>query len=65
MASNKINIARFLPTLEKMLKNGKTVQMEYNHQTNEIKVLENKMKRIKLNDWQADVIMIIYSKLKI
>ena len=28
----------------------KTVQMEYNHRTNEIKVLENKMKRIKLND---------------
>lgn len=49
MASNKINIARFVPTLEKMLKNGKTVQLEYNHQTNEIKLLENKMKRIKID----------------
>jgi len=35
---------------EEELQSGKTVQMEYNHQTNEIKVLKNKMKRITLDD---------------
>ena len=43
--NKNISIAKIVPTLEKLLKDGKTVQMEYNHQTNEIKVLENKMKR--------------------
>lgn len=65
MANKNISISKIVPALEKLLKDGKTVQMEYNHQTNEIKVLENKIKRIKLNDWQADVIMIIYRRLKI
>ena len=48
MATKNVSIAKIAPILEKVLKDGKTVQMEYNHQTNEIKVLENKMKRIKL-----------------
>jgi len=48
MATKNISIAEIVTVLEKMLKDGKTVQMEYNHQTQELKVLENKMKRIKL-----------------
>ena len=46
--ANNVKLTKVVPTLEKMLKNVKTVQMEYNHQTNEIKILENKMKRVKL-----------------
>ena len=46
--TKNVDIAQIVPVLNKMLKDGKTVQMELNHQTGEIKVLENKMKRIKL-----------------
>lgn len=50
MVTNKnINLSKIVPTLEKMLKDGKTIQMEYNHQVGEIKLLENKIKRIKIN----------------
>ena len=65
MTTKNINIAKIVPMLNKMLKDGKTIQMEYNHQAGEIKLLENKIKRIKLNDWQTYYSVIIYRKLKI
>ena len=46
--TKKVDIIKIVPVVNKMLKDGKTVQMEYNHQTGEIKLLENKIKRIKL-----------------
>lgn len=46
--TKNIDIAQIVPVLNKMLKDGKTVQIEYNHQTGEIKLLENRIKRIKL-----------------
>lgn len=36
--------------VEQKLKQGKRIEMEYNHQTNEIKLLEHKITRIKLNN---------------
>ena len=36
--------------IEQKLKQGKRIEMEYNHQTNEIKLLEHKITRIKLNN---------------
>ena len=47
MANKKISIEKIIPTLEKMLQDGKTIQMEYNHQKDEIKLLDAKMKRVK------------------
>ena len=44
--------------LERKLKQGKRIELEYNHQTDELKVLEHKITRIKLdnkkenNAWQ-------------
>ncbi len=35
--------------IEQKLKNGKRIELEYNHQTDELKVLEHKITRIKLN----------------
>lgn len=49
MANKNISIAKIVPTLNKMLKDGKTIQMEYNHQAGEIKILNAKMERIKIN----------------
>lgn len=34
--------------LERKLKQGKRIELEYNHQTNEVKILEHKITRIKL-----------------
>lgn len=36
--------------VEQKLKQGKRIEMEWNHQTNEIKLLEHKITRIKLNN---------------
>lgn len=36
--------------IEQKLKQGKRIEMEYNHQTNEIKLLEHKITRIKLRN---------------
>ena len=36
--------------IEQKLKQGKRIEMEYNHQKNEIKLLEHKITRIKLNN---------------
>ena len=38
--------------IEQKLKQGKRIEMEYNHQTNEIKLLENKITRIKLENYR-------------
>ena len=40
--------------IEQKLKQGKRIEMEYNHQTNEIKLLEHKITRIKLNNRRYD-----------
>ena len=34
--------------IEQKLKQGKRIEMEYNHQTDELKILEHKITRIKL-----------------
>ena len=36
--------------IEQKLKQGKRIEMEYNHQTKEIKLLEHKITRIKLEN---------------
>lgn len=36
--------------LERKLKQGKRIELEYNHQTDELKVLEHKITRIKLDN---------------
>ena len=36
--------------IEQKLKQGKRIEMEYNHQTDELKILEHKIARIKLNN---------------
>ena len=36
--------------IEQKLKQGKRIEMEYNHQTDELKILEHKITRIKLNN---------------
>ena len=36
--------------LELKLKQGKRIELEYNHQTDEVKVLEHKITRIKLDN---------------
>lgn len=35
--------------LEKKLKQGKRIELEYNHQTNEVKILEHKITRVKID----------------
>lgn len=37
-----------IDTINQMLSKGKTIQMEYNHQNDTIKLLECKMKRVKI-----------------
>lgn len=39
-----------LEVIEKLLKQGKRVELEYNHQTGELKLLEHKIKRIKVHN---------------
>jgi len=50
MINNKktveIEMEKLFPELVRMLTNGKTLQMEYNHQTGKIKLMECKLKRI-------------------
>lgn len=41
--------------LERKLKQGKRVELEYNHQTDEVKVLEHKITRIKLDNKQNPI----------
>ena len=36
--------------LERKLKQGKRIELEYNHQTDELKILEHKITRIKLEN---------------
>ena len=36
--------------LERKLKQGKRIELEYNHQTDELKILEHKITRIKLDN---------------
>ena len=36
--------------IERKLKQGKRIELEYNHQTKEVKLLEHKITRIKLNN---------------
>lgn len=36
--------------LERKLKQGKRIELEYNHQTDEVKVLEHKITRVKLDN---------------
>lgn len=49
--------------IEQKLKQGKRIEMEYNHQTDELKILEHKITRIKLenkkNAWQMIKDMVI------
>ena len=39
-----------LTEIERKLKQGKRIEMEYNHQTDELKILEHKITRIKLDN---------------
>ena len=39
-----------LEIITKKLKQGKRIEMEYNHQKNELKILEHKITRIKLGN---------------
>ena len=39
-----------LNILNQKLKQGKRIELEYNHQTDELKILEHKITRIKLNN---------------
>lgn len=39
-----------LEIIEKKLKQGKRIEMEYNHQKDELKILEHKITRIKLEN---------------
>lgn len=39
-----------LEILNQKLKRGKRIEMEYNHQTDELKILEHKITRIKLDN---------------
>ena len=36
--------------IEQKLKQGKRIEMEYNHQTDKLKILEHKITRIKLEN---------------
>ena len=38
--------------LERKLKQGKRIELEYNHQTDEVKVLEHRITRVKLDNKQ-------------
>lgn len=39
-----------LTEIERKLKQGKRIELEYNHQTDVLKILEHKITRIKLNN---------------
>ena len=40
--------------IERKLKQGKRIEMEYNHQKDELKILEHKITRIKLNNKEIE-----------
>lgn len=40
---------KILKYLEKKLKQGKRIELEYNHQTNEVKILEHKITRVRVD----------------
>ena len=40
---------KVLKYLEKKLKQGKRIELEYNHQTNEVKILEHKITRVRVD----------------
>ena len=40
--------------IEQKLKQGKRIEMEYNHQKDELKILEHKITRIKLNNKEIE-----------
>lgn len=42
-----------LEIIEKKLKQGKRIELEYNHQKDELKILEHKITRIKLDNKKA------------
>lgn len=42
-----------LEIINKKLKQGKRIEMEYNHQKDELKILEHKITRIKLGNKEA------------
>lgn len=39
-----------LDIINQKLKQGKRIELEYNHQTHEIKILEHKITRVRLDD---------------
>lgn len=39
-----------LTEIERKLKQGKRIELEYNHQSDELKILEHKITRIKLDN---------------
>lgn len=41
--------------LERKLKQGKRIELEYNHQTDEVKVLEHRITRVKLDNKQNPI----------
>ena len=45
MLNNKV-----LKYIEKKLKQGKRIELEYNHQTNEVKILEHKITRVRVDE---------------
>ena len=40
--------------IERKLKQGKRIEMEYNHQKDELKILEHKITRIKLDNKESE-----------
>ena len=43
-----------LEVITQKLKQGKRIEMEYNHQKDELKILEHKITRIKLNNKEIE-----------
>ena len=41
---------KVLTIINQKLKQGKRIELEYNHQTNEIKILEHKITRVRLDN---------------
>ena len=55
LAWRKCNMMEYIndeakKVIEQKLKQGKRIEMEYNHQTDELKILEHKITRIKLEN---------------
>lgn len=45
---DKIEISKIVPIIEQLLNAGKTVQLQLNTKTKEVKILESQVKKIKL-----------------